>query len=333
MRLSALLAGAALAALALASPAFATDDSWTVKMADGTTVRTACGLDTTGTNVNASCLVGVDVTTKAKFTLGKESTLQSTLTSIQSMDTKLTSTNTKLDSVIAATDQLEGYVDGLEAPAGAPGSTVCATDTGPCDNIALIKRLNQHVTTLEGYVDQLEGYLDQVEAKLDTLHADVTSNTASPITIDQTTPGVTNGVRGDDTGAVGSAVPSRAGYAGANSGGNLTGLIQADASAKVSISTNTTTQIVALSSGKKIYVTNFNLHAAGTTTTKLVYGTGTNCGTGTTDLTDVYDFTAADGMVVGNGLGPVLVVPASNALCVANTAAIHVGGSIAYTQF
>lgn len=151
--------------------------------------------------------------------------------------------------------------------------------------------------------------------------------------VDSTGANVDTSAAGSGVGAAGSAVPANLQYVGGNSSGNLTGIIQADASAKISISTNTITQVVALSAGKKIYVTNFNLHAAGTTGSKLVYGTGSNCGTGTTDLTDLYDLTASDGMVVGNGLGAVLIVPASNALCVFNNAAIHVGGSLAYTQF
>lgn len=151
--------------------------------------------------------------------------------------------------------------------------------------------------------------------------------------VDSAGAAVDTSAAGSGVGAAGSAVPANLQYVGGISSGNLTGLIQADASAKISISTNTTTQVVALSSGKKIYVTNFNLHSAGTTTAKLVYGTGSNCGTGTTDLTDLYDLTASDGMVVGNGLGAVLIVPASNALCVFDSGAIHVGGSLAYTQF
>lgn len=159
------------------------------------------------------------------------------------------------------------------------------------------------------------------------------TNIIGKVGIDQTTPGTTNGTQDASSSATGSAVPAKAMYQGAVSSGNLVGLIQADASAKVSISTNTITQVVALASSKKIYVTSFNLHAAGTTTSKWVYGTGSNCGTGTTDLTDLYDFTASDGMSSGSGIGPVLVVPASNALCISNSAAVHVGGSIAYTQF
>lgn len=189
--------------------------------------------------------------------------------------------------------------DGSNVVEGAKADAACGTDNGTCTLGAVAKRIAQNLTTING------------EFSSSTL--------------------VTNA--GSGKGATGSAVPANAHYMGANSSGNLTGIIQADASAKVSISTNTITQIVALSSGKKIYVTNFNLHSAGTTTSKFVYGTGSNCGTGTTDLTDLYDFTASDGIVSGGGLGPVLVVPASNALCVSNSAAVHVGGSLAYTQF
>lgn len=109
--------------------------------------------------------------------------------------------------------------------------------------------------------------------------------------------------------------------------------IQASGSKKVSISTATTTEVIALVTGKPIYITSFGIHSAGTTTTKFVYGTGTNCGTGTTDLTDVFDLTASDGMVLGNGTGMVLYVPPGNAFCVTNTAAVHVGGSVSYAQF
>lgn len=104
------------------------------------------------------------------------------------------------------------------------------------------------------------------------------------------------------------------------------------ASAKLSISTATTTQVVALTAAKRILVTSFNFHSAGTTTFKFVYGTGTNCGTGTTDLTDIYDLVASDGMTSGNGAGVILFVPAGNALCIFNSAAVHVGGSLAYDK-
>lgn len=151
--------------------------------------------------------------------------------------------------------------------------------------------------------------------------------------IDQTTPGTTNGVRPDTSGATASAVPTRADYMGAVSSGNLTGIVQADASAAISVSTATTTQLVALSSSKKIYVTSLDVIAGGTGNITFVYGTGSSCGTGTTSLTGAYNLTAQAGLAKGNGLGPVLVVPASNALCVTTSAAVQMSGSVAYTQF
>jgi len=134
-------------------------------------------------------------------------------------------------------------------------------------------------------------------------------------------------------GVVGDAVPLSADFTGANSGGLLTGIIQADASAAISVSTATTTQLVALSTGKKIYVTAFDVIAGGTGNITFVYGTGSACGTGTTSLTGAYNLTAQAGISKGNGLGPVLVVPASNALCVTTSASVQMSGSVAYTRF
>jgi hypothetical protein len=134
-------------------------------------------------------------------------------------------------------------------------------------------------------------------------------------------------------GATGAAAPAGATLAGARSGANMVGLIQASASAAITMSTATTTQFVALSGGTSIYITSFDFIAAGTTNVTLVYGTGSNCGTGTTSLTGAYTLTAQAGVAKGNGLGPVLVVPAGNAFCVTNSQAVVIGGSISYTQF
>ncbi len=150
--------------------------------------------------------------------------------------------------------------------------------------------------------------------------------------------GNVNGVNADilaepGTGSTGSAVPSTAQFAGAESSGNLVGVIQADNSAAISISTATTTQLIALSASKKIYVTAWDVIAAGTGAITLEYGTGTNCGTGTTALTGSYILIAQTGISKGGGLGPVLVVPAGNALCALTSAAVQMSGSVAYTQF
>jgi len=133
--------------------------------------------------------------------------------------------------------------------------------------------------------------------------------------------------------ATGSSFGSGANPIGADSSGNLTAIIQADTSAAINISTATTTQLVALSSGKKIYVTAWDVIAGGTGNITLEYGTGSTCGTGTTALTGAYPLTAQAGLTKGNGLAPVLIVPASNALCALTSAAVQMSGSVSYTQF
>jgi hypothetical protein len=120
---------------------------------------------------------------------------------------------------------------------------------------------------------------------------------------------------------------------GANTGGNLTSIIQAGASVAINISTIGPTQLVPAVSGKTIYVTEWNALAAGTTNMTFEYGTGSNCGTGTQALTGAYAFTAQSGAAPGSGLGPILVVPAGNALCALNSAAVQLSGSLSYTQF
>jgi hypothetical protein len=224
-----------------------------------------------------------------------------------------------LNVVVPASGFASGAgVDGWDLTQGAKADTACATDNGTCSLAALIKRTNQDLTTLNTTAG---GAIPAGSAII------------GKVGIDQTTPGTTNGTQDAATSATGSAVSSKAIYAGAVSSGNLTGIIQADASAAISVSTATTTQIVALSSSKKIYVSSFDVIAGGTGNITFVYGTGSNCGTGTTSLTGAYNLTAQAGIAKGNGLGAVLVVPASNALCVTTSAAVQMSGSIAYTQF
>lgn len=134
-------------------------------------------------------------------------------------------------------------------------------------------------------------------------------------------------------GAVNSAAPSGAVMSGARSGANMVELTQASASVPINVSTATTTQLVALSGSTLIRVTSFDVIAGGTGNITFVYGTGTNCGTGTTPLTGAYPLTAQAGIAKGSGLGPVLVVPAGNALCVTTSAAVQMSGSVSYTQY
>lgn len=104
-------------------------------------------------------------------------------------------------------------------------------------------------------------------------------------------------------------------------------------SIKISNAAASTTELIAAVSGKLIYVTHFNFMASNTNNVKLVYGTGTNCGTGTTDLTGAYPLIAQAGISAGIGLGSILFVPASNALCITASGSSLVAGALSYVQY
>lgn len=116
-------------------------------------------------------------------------------------------------------------------------------------------------------------------------------------------------------------------------GNNCVEAIQASASKAISVAASTTTEIIALVATKSIYITSFDFMSAGTLNATLVYGTGTNCGTGTTSLTGAYPLIAQAGISKGNGAGIILVIPVSNALCITTSGASQVSGSVSYAQF
>jgi len=140
-------------------------------------------------------------------------------------------------------------------------------------------------------------------------------------------------------GATGSAVPSGAVYMGAKSTGNLTGLIQCDSSVLINTASAATAELVSLTSSQVIYICGWEIHtsSASANNVNLAYGTGTNCGTGTTVLSSIVRFPAG----VTGLQGKVSVTPffkgmktaASNALCVTTSAAVQVDGVVYYTKF
>jgi hypothetical protein len=104
----------------------------------------------------------------------------------------------------------------------------------------------------------------------------------------------------------------------------------------VPMPTNSANTAVSLTSiiqaGASLPINLWDVIAAGTTNFTFEYGTGTNCAAGSAALTGPYSLVAQFGAAKGSGLGPVLVVPAGNALCAVNSATVQVGGSLAYTQ-
>ena len=108
----------------------------------------------------------------------------------------------------------------------------------------------------------------------------------------------------------------------------------------VSITTATTTQLVALSGTTSIYICGFTgtVNSATTATTlQFEYGTGASCGTGTTVLTGAMNTggsTAAGSVVISFAdPGSTFKTAAGNALCVVTTGTtINVQGVLTYIQ-
>lgn len=134
-------------------------------------------------------------------------------------------------------------------------------------------------------------------------------------------------------GATGAAVPSGATQMGVRTGANMEAATQGATSVAINVSTATTTQLVALASSQQIRVTGLTVVAGGTGNITFVYGTGSNCGTGTTSLSGAIPLVANVGFTMGAGLGPVLIVPASQALCITTSAAVQMSGWITYAQY
>lgn len=122
---------------------------------------------------------------------------------------------------------------------------------------------------------------------------------------------------------------------------NAANEVRCDTSVIINQATATTTQLIALSAGKKIYVCGATVNQVGATTAptfKFVYGTGANCATGPVDLTGVITGANVAGTIAnvqfgGNGLGIVFATPASQALCITTTTTQAQKGVLSYTQF
>lgn len=140
------------------------------------------------------------------------------------------------------------------------------------------------------------------------------------------------------TSATGSAPPAKAGYLGGvtsgATGGLLGGITTCDSQAFLDMTTATTTELVALTASRKVYVCYWLAEANGTTVMTFKRGTGTNCGTGTTTISNAWDLVAQVGFSGGGGLGAIFDNQnAGDALCVTSSAAVNLHVYVRYAKY
>lgn len=108
--------------------------------------------------------------------------------------------------------------------------------------------------------------------------------------------------------------------------------VQSTASIPIAGTVAASTRIVTAVQGRQIIVTSVNLVPVATASVLFTYGTGTNCGTGTVNITGTMVFSAGQTLNLGSGLGGLWVLPQNVDLCV-TIATAAAPGSLAYSVF
>lgn len=134
-------------------------------------------------------------------------------------------------------------------------------------------------------------------------------------------------VRGSDTAGI------QIGGRGSGAAGVLSPIPACDSSAVVNVAAGATTQIVPLTASRSVRVCAFSISSDTTlSSARWVYGTGTNCGTGTTNLTGAYALGVNSIIASGAGIGQLFSTAASNALCLAAVAG-GITGVVTYAVY
>jgi hypothetical protein len=141
-------------------------------------------------------------------------------------------------------------------------------------------------------------------------------------------------------GATAAAVPANAVAIGTRADGGLaagtaalTTPISCTDSVAIDGAASGNTELVALTASETIYVCGYSVIAAGTVNFQLIYGTGTACATGETNLTGDYNLTAQAGIVDRSPFYYGMKGAVSNALCYELSGAVAVDGVVYYTKY
>lgn len=92
------------------------------------------------------------------------------------------------------------------------------------------------------------------------------------------------------------------------------------------------TRIVTGIANKRIYVTALLLIPVATSAVTFTTGTGSNCGTGTANVTGAMIFAAGQEANIGTGNGAIFALPSGNDLCI-TIATAAAPGALAYSIF
>lgn len=103
-------------------------------------------------------------------------------------------------------------------------------------------------------------------------------------------------------------------------------------SAVINVTAAATTQLVALSGTTAIRVCSFTITESLAGTAQFVYGTGSNCGTGTTNLTGAMAMATSGGLALSGMNGSLFRAPSGNALCLAAVTG-NITGFVTYAQY
>lgn len=91
-------------------------------------------------------------------------------------------------------------------------------------------------------------------------------------------------------------------------------------------------ELVALNGSDLVYVCGLSVVVDGAVDIQLIYGTGTACATGETNLTGIWGFAANGGIALPSAGVPQFIVPAGNALCVETSGAVQTSGHVTYVR-
>lgn len=102
--------------------------------------------------------------------------------------------------------------------------------------------------------------------------------------------------------------------------------------AAISTAASGNVEIVALNGSDLIYVCGYEFTTTTAQGIQWIYGTGTACATGETDISGVMEVGATGGIARANAGAPQLVVPAGNAFCVEKDDTVQMSGYVTYVR-